>query len=238
MCQPSTLSRNIVVTFVLFLLCNHSSLNAQEYNFIPKNKFKVGIDIGITQPFTDVQQPGTGLLLAAHGGFIPYRFLEFDVVVQKGKLQEGIKNKAKNGMSYKNDFVSAGINLKFIPFQLMRQENQKLNKYLNIYAGIGISGIFSNVHSSKAESQNAGQIPYYQGLDLLIPLELGYTFPLYTYYNIPVYTEVHERHILFQVSYKYNLTNTDKLDGYMPIVNSNKNNDGLMQITFGIVYLF
>lgn len=238
MISISTLFKKIIIALSLFLFGGGVSLNAQAFIFIPENKYKVGIDAGITQPFTDVQQPENGLLLAVSGGYIPYRFLEFDAVIQKGKLQEGVHSKAKSGMRYKNDFLSAGINFKFFPFHLMRQENQKIQQYLNLYAGIGVNGIFSNVRSAQVEDPDAGRISHYQGLNLLVPLELGYTLPLYTYYNIPVYTEVHEKHILFQISYKYNLTNTDKLDGYIPISEYNKSNDGFMQITFGIVYLF
>lgn len=223
---------------LLFLLASCSIAFAQEQIVIPENKYKIEFNSGITLPYSDVQNTEPGMIVALGGSYFPYRFLGFGMVFQQGRLQEGYYNVSKLGMAYRDKFFSAGIGLEFHPFLLLKQKNTKIEKFLDLYAGIGIGGIYSNVRSEKvSEYLNAGTIPYYQGLNLIIPLELGYTFPIYTYYNIPVYTEVHRKRVMFQANFKYNLSTSDKLDGYMPITANNKKNDGFLQFTIGIAYL-
>lgn len=209
-----------------------SNLNAQliKSRISMDPKFKVSALGGFTLPYTDVQSSEMGYTFGLGAAYLPLQYLELELDIQKGILQEGFQSPSPLGVNYRNEFLNTTAMVRFLPFQMLDRKNEVLRKYVNISLGAGISFFKSDVDALKTTNASLGYVGDYNEFDLMFPLELGYSLPVYSFYT--------GQQIFMGASYRYFLSTTDKLDGYQPVVGSNTSKDIFTQVNFSISYAF
>ena len=203
------------------------------YNVVEKlstSKFSVGAYGGFTFPHTDVQaseRSGSGGAFVSYT-VLPYLSLKLDL--QTGQLREGYKNVSPHGLKYKNDYFASGVFVQLNPVQLLNTNSNSFLKYLNFHGALGAIAFKSNVKAKNPFQSAWGYTPNYQSMDFLLPIEIGYTVPIYTFYF--------KQQLSLHVNFRHYYSTSDKLDGYMPTVKTNKSNDVFEQLNFGFTFSF
>lgn len=203
------------------------------YNAVEKlstSKFNVGVYGGLTFPHTDVQaseRSGSGGAFVSYSLF-PYLSLKIDL--QTGQLREGYRNVSAHGLKYKNDYFSSGLFVQLNPIQFFNTSSNSFMKYLNFHGSLGAVAFKSNVKAKNPQQSAWGYIPNYQSVDFLLPIEIGYTVPLYTFYF--------QQQLSFHINFRHYYSTSDQLDGYVPTVKTNKSNDVFEQLNFGVTFSF
>lgn len=185
--------------------------------------FSLSLSGGVSLPSSDVQKSAPSGIIGIGAGYQPQQYLSFQLDLQKGWLREGARSETGK-MHYTNSYLYAALLARLFPFNFAgTPKNRNFKNHL--YAGLGISLIKSNVD---AEPMPAG-LGYnnYQGIDILIPLEIGALIPLW---------QSGQQRLDLNVNLRQHLSFSDNLDGYAPSTPANKHKDTYGQLTIGLVY--
>lgn len=193
-------------------------------------KFALSLNGGLTFSYTDVKPQKTGLTIGVAGTYLATPYLHVNLDVQKGWLKGGEKVTETNIMSSDNSFITAAVTARFLPFGLMKSKSAAVKFLSGIYGGVGVGFISNSVKANMIKSPEFGSLGSYSGLSLMVPIEGGI--------NIPVAEMANNKRILINLNYRINLCMSDKIDGYVPIVDANKKNDAFNALTAGIVFNF
>lgn len=224
--------------FILVLFFLSSTLFAQE-SMIQRvdvtahrnNQYAVFLEGGFNSPYTDVQKPGPGAIFGIGGSYSPISYVNLVFQIQKGNLTEGRKSIPYAPLNYNNSYVYSSIMGRLAPLKIFKRPDEGFVKFLDGYCGLGMALMFNNVKTGVDSSPSLGKIDHYKGVAFIIPYELGYTLPVYTLAK-------DKSQISVNINYRNHFSFSDKLDGYVPNVASNKSNDVFNQLTFGILYAF
>jgi len=195
------------------------------------NQLGVFVEGGFNIPFTDVQDPQPGRVFGMGASFSPLSYIQIAFNVQNGKLIEGRRQKPYSDMNYSNSYAYTALIGRISPFKIFKRPDEGIVKYLDGYCGFGLGLIFNHVSTGSVDAASYGKLNNYNGIAFLLPYEIGYTLPVYTFSK-------DKREISLNVNYRNHVSFSDKLDGYVPTVEVNKSNDIFNQLTFGIVYSF
>lgn len=195
------------------------------------NKFKVYTISGVTLPYTDVQASEPGYSAGLGISFTSFDVFEISADIQKGLLQEGHKKtSALGGARYKNDFINGSLVLKVVPIHFLSEYYKELKEYLNISIGGGVSLIKSDVDAIDIPMEGIGMVGNYNRIDVLFPIEISY--------SIPVYKSLNGNSVTLGVNYRYYYSTTDYLDGYKPTVTANEHYDVFSQTSLTVNFSF
>lgn len=195
------------------------------------NQISLSVEGGFTFPFTDVQKPQFGKVVGVGLSYSPLSYIQIVGNLQKGYLTEGRQTPDFHFMNYRNSYYYAALMGRLSPLKIFKRPDEGIVKYLDAYGGLGVALIKSNVHTGNYNEQVLGKIDNYTGTDLLIPYEIGYSLPLFTFPKS-------KYELSININYRNHFSFSDKLDGYVPEVAANKSNDMFTQFTFGVVYSF
>lgn len=196
-------------------------------------KFGVSLNGGLTFSYTDVKPSKSAPIIGVGGHYFATPYLSVNLDVQKGWVRGGEYSKpVTNIMGSDNSFISATLTARFSPVGLVKNtENNKAISFLSgIYGGTGLGFISSSVDANTGVSSDVGAIFDHSGASLLLPIEAGI--------NIPVAKFAKNKGLMVNVNYRVNLCFSDKIDGYVPVVNANKDNDAFNSLTAGLVFNF
>lgn len=194
-------------------------------------KFALSLNGGATFSYTDVKPQKTGLTIGIGAAYFATPYLHVNLDLQKGWLKGGEKIDVTGIMGSDNSYFSATVTARFMPFALLKGNNTPAMKILSgIYGGAGIGILSNSVKSNTIISPEFGSLGDYSGVSFMIPIEGGI--------NIPVATLANNKRILINLNYRVNLCMSDKIDGYVPVVEANKKNDAYNALTAGIVFNF
>jgi hypothetical protein len=193
-------------------------------------RFALSINGGLTFSYTDVKPQKTGLIVGVGGAFFATPYLHVNLDVQKGWLKGGDKINTSGIMGSDNSFYSGTVTARFLPLCLIKyNHNAAVQFFSGVYVGAGVGFISNTVKSNTIISPDFGSLGNYSGFNFMVPIEAGI--------NIPLAQMMHSR-VLLNLNYRANLCMSDKIDGYVPIVEANKKNDAFNTLTAGIVYNF
>lgn len=234
--KPHFASKLIASILLLFFIsfstfAQESMIQRVDVAVQKNNQFSLYLEGGFTFPYTDVQKPQTGKVAGLGLSYSPLSYIQVVFNFQRGYLMEGRAEKPYGRMHYSNRFYYTGILGRLSPLKIFKRPDEGIVKYLDAYVGGGMGLIFSNVHASQINESTYGYIDNYTGADFMIPYEIGYTIPVYTF-------KEKKQEVSLNINYRSHLSFTDKLDGYEPTVTANQSNDLFNQITFGLVFSF
>lgn len=196
-----------------------------------KKSFSIYLNGGLTMSHMDAKPSqsapifGLGLIY----GITPY--LDANLVLQKGTIKAGEWPSVANVMGSNNNMFSGALTLRVKPLTILKAEQGSVLYYINqIYGGLGLGILNSNVDATQMAVNEYGWINNYKGTDVITNLEIGI--------NVPVVKFESGSKLLLGVNYTANMSFTDKLDGYVPTVENNRNKDAYHQTTLNIVYQF
>jgi len=193
-------------------------------------KFALSLNGGATFSYTDVKPQKTGLTVGIGAAYFATPYLHANLDLQKGWLKGGEKIDVNNVMGSDNSYFSATITARFLPLGLIKNNTGAMKYLSGIYGGVGVGILSNSVKSNKIISSDYGSLGDYSGVSFMVPIEGGI--------NIPVATLSSGSRILVNLNYRVNLCMSDKIDGYVPIVEANKKNDAFNALTAGVVFNF
>lgn len=194
-------------------------------------KFALSVNGGLTFSYTDVKPQKSSVIFGIGAAYFATRYLHVNVDVQKGWLKGGDEILVSGLMGSDNSFFTVSATARFMPFALSKNGANGIINFLGgIYAGAGIGIISNSVEANTIISPDFGSLGSYSGVSFMIPIEGGI--------NIPVAHFAKNKRILINLNYRANLCLSDKIDGYVPIVEANKKNDAFNTLTAGIVFNF
>lgn len=221
------------LTFILSIACSWG-VKAQDMvsgsGRLEDPKFALSVNGGLTFSYTDVKPQKTGLLVGIGGAFHATPYLHVNLDAQKGWLKGGEKINASNIMGSDNSFYTGTLTVRFLPLGLVNNSNPALQFFSQVYAGVGAGFISNTVKSNNIISPDFGSLGNYSGFSFMVPIEAGI--------NIPIATTENNKRWFINLNYRINLVMSDKIDGYVPIVEANKKNDAFNNLTAGIVFNF
>jgi len=205
------------------------------------NQFSIAAGAGLAFPFTDVNRSSTQPVFGAGAQYAAQPWLGINLDFQFGKLKGGDRTDASvSYMEFSNNFFYSAVTARFYPLRLALNRKTEADvqtniKYLGgLYAGVGAGIIVNNVDAYNAP--DAGMIPDRNGSQIVVPAELGYMLPI-AHLNPAYKGKVYGRSQLsLHISYRHNLSFSEKLDGYNPPGYQNKSKDAFSTLTLGLVY--
>lgn|SRR5690554_4486982 len=223
---------SVVIAFLsIMLVFVQFQANAQVGNTFENSFIKVYGTVGATFPYTDVQTTEVGYTAGVGLAFTPLAYIEIAADIQKGLLQEGHKTTSPlGGAQYKNDFINGSLVLKVVPIHFLSEYYKELKEYLNISIGGGVSLIKSDVDAIDIPMEGIGMVGNYNRIDVLFPIEISY--------SIPVYKSLNGNSVTLGVNYRYYYSTTDYLDGYKPTVTANEHYDVFSQTSLTVNFSF
>jgi hypothetical protein len=211
--------------------------NAQELisSTVPDKspKFAISANGGLTFSYTDVKPQKTAAIFGLGAAYFATPYLHVNLDVQKGWLKGGNDISVSGLMGSDNSFFTAGVTVRFLPLTLLKnQSNKAISFFSGVYVGAG-GGIISNsVKSNTIVSPDFGSLGDYSGVSFMVPVEGGINIPVAYLGN------ENNKRIMINLNYRANLCFSDKIDGYVPIVEANKKNDAFNTLTAGLVFNF
>lgn len=224
--------------FMLFSGLFMGHLNAQDVESEPSTsgsdstlfpKYSLGLEGGLTFPFTDVHDGKSAVVAGLTAGIRPFPALQVMLNVQMGQLKGG-EDRA-GVMWFENNYYYGSLTARFYPLALMQHQEGKV--YLgNIYVGTGLAVLASDATSNELAQPDAGAITGgYTGASVLVPAEIGLNVPL-------VHWTSAGQALYLNANYRHHFGFNDKLDAYEPLVEANQKKDVYSQLTLGLSFQF
>ncbi len=188
----------------------------------------IGIQGGSTHSHTDATPSKGRAGFGVHAQYTAARYFSLRANLNAGQLKGGELSE-KTLMSYSNNFIQADLGFRFYPLGLINsKENSSLSYLSKIYGGLGVGLLKNNTKINQLAPQSFSFIQDYKGTDLVIPAEFGIEMPLGKMSADPKFN--------LNLYYRFYFLNTDKMDGYVPNLSSNKSNDAFSSVGIGISY--
>lgn len=193
------------------------------------SKYSVGLDAGLTFPFTDVSDGKPAFVAGLTAGIRPIPALQVLLNLQMGQLKGG--EEGTREMWFKNNYLYGALMARFYPLTFM--ENLESKVYLgNVYVGAGLAVLKSNASANENTLPGAGALSGgYTGASMLLPAEIGLNIPLVRWAS-------KGQALYLNVNYRHHFGFNDKLDAYEPQVAANEKNDVYSQLTLGLSFQF
>ncbi len=155
-------------------------------------------------------------------------YLDLNLGIQKGTIKAGSGVIEPPEPEYYNHYFTASVNLHFFPLSLVEKTDRDniLSVLSRLYLGTGVGYIHSDVVSRVNVDPDWGSMGKYNGGDLYVPLDVGF--------SQPIINMRHNRQVLLYANYCLHLCFSDEIDGYVPRVNANKWRDAFSVISVGI----
>lgn len=210
--------------------------NAPEPNQEERPKqpvFALSVNAGLIFSYTDVKPSKSAPVFGVGAAYFATRYLHLNLDLQKGWLKGGEPvADLSNLMGSDNSFFAVSLTARFMPLSLIdnKSNSEALNIFSGLYGGIGLGLVSNSVTSNTISSADYGALGDYSGVSAMLPIEAGI--------NIPVAKLAGGKRLLINLNYRVNLCFSDKIDGYVPIVEANKKNDAFNALTAGLVLNF
>jgi len=222
-----------IILLVLCLSPLHSIAQLAERKIAPP-QWALSLNAGVAMPFTDVKDKSVTPVFGVGAAYFITPYFHLNLDLQKGWLRGGDDIDNTSGlMGTKNSYYTASLMGRFLPFGLRKDadnEDARMNPLMGLYGGIGIGITGNSVQSNAIVSSDFGSIGDYSGVAFMMPVEVGI--------NIPVALLAKSRRLMVNANVRTNLCFSDKIDGYIPVVEGNKKNDAFDIFTLGLVYNF
>jgi hypothetical protein len=205
------------------------------------SKFSFAINGGMTFSFMDVNESKSSPVFGIGLQYTPVPCLGVNIDAQYGTLKAGDRSKpALYNMEFRNNYLYGSLNIRFYPLRLVKDAAEKTSlRYLGgIYGGIGLAAISSKAEAFNSAAPEAGYISDPDGVQLALPLEVGYSLPL-AQLSAGYSKNNYGRSLLsLNINYRHNLGFSEKMDGYNPPGSNNKGKDAFSTLSLGLIYNF
>ncbi len=198
--------------------------------------FGVSVGGGMTFAFTDVKESKSAPVFGAGIQYTPLAWLGINLDLQYGTLKAGDRTKAElSNMEFKNNYIYGALTGRVYPLRLLHEPTAA--RYLGgLYGGIGLGFVSSKAEAFATTASGAGLISDPDGLQVVLPAELGYNLPLA---HLDKNQAAYNKSLLsLNIGYRHNFCSSEKIDGYNPIWPSNKGKDAFSTIFLALVYNF
>lgn len=196
-----------------------------------QSSFAVSVNGGLNFSYTDVKPSKSAITFGIGGTYMATPYLHVNLDLQKGWIKGGeFSDAATNTMGSDNSIFSVALTGRFLPLRLIRDNNKALAFFSGLYGGTGLGLVSSSVKANVIPSPDYGSLKEFSGATLMWPIEAGI--------NLPVAKLKGGKSVLINLNYRINLCFSDKIDGYVPTVESNKKNDAYNSLTAGVVFAF
>lgn len=194
-------------------------------------QFTVGAQYGLTFSHTDATPDGTNSHYGVYGEWqSDFRFLKLGINWHTGTLSGGRKE-SPNDLYYNNKYTQGDLQIKLYPLRTFSDSSRVLYYLSGIYAGAGIGVLSSNTTIHKIPGLPFRYQDNYTGfLNGVIPISVGI--------DIPIRKAFQQKGLSINFKYQINYCMSDKIDGYVPDLASNKSRDVYNMATFGLSYSF
>jgi hypothetical protein len=187
---------------------------------------------GLTTPFTDVHKhTQIGVAYGLLGEIKATYYLNVAFDLQKGNLSAGDPeaNRENKLLKFSNQFFTGTASVRFTPLKLMNTIEYKSALYYlsNVYMGVGLGLLKSDVTANLFQDRSFKYIGNYKGFNLVLPLELGISVPMYEW--------KYKRNLSLNINYRMSFVTSDRVDGYITPQTHNARNDtyGILNIGLG-----
>ncbi|WP_214227182.1 hypothetical protein [Pedobacter sp. B4-66] len=203
--------KTTVISFLALLLCLTASAQSNFY------KLSLGGGAGLTQSFTNYEKSNFGKSLYGVGEFFFTPFVSLGGEGQIGRIKGETRNVNLKPTQFVNSYKSFTINSKlYLGALIDYKRNGFSNTIKGLYFGAGLGGILNNVSGAEQPKTK----------DLIIPLNLGYT------YYFP------NRSGYYRYGINANYQNTISLDGGIDGKETTSHTDIYSYFSVGIRYQF
>lgn len=204
--------------------------------------FSIAVNGGTTFSFMDVKESKKAPVFGIGLQYLPAPWIGINIDGQYGSLKAGDKTNAElSNMEFKNDYLYGSLTGRFYPLRLLGSKTDPVVKgnvkYLGgLYGGVGLGFIVNKVEAFNSPAPAAGYIPDADGLQLVLPLEVGYSLPLGRLDQSQ--GAWYKSLLALNINYRHNFGFSEKMDGYNPTGASNKGKDAFSTLTVGLSYNF
>lgn len=226
--------------FTISLISIFASLSAQA-----QQQYSAQVYGGINNYYGDIDKKSVNASFGVNAGYYIKPWLSANLDVQFGKLSGGDRmNPNLIHMEFENNYAAISImpRLYFMNISPIFQNPQSQLYISGLYVSSGVGIFMSNPKAHNPHLPEVGYIHDAKSTDLIIPIEIGYQLPLYTFKAKtdadPTGKPANARTISLTAAYRYNLGFSDGWDGYTPTVNANQNNDGMDVLHLGLQFNF
>lgn len=226
------LSPKHILLMLLFLTGSFAAPAQLNLGAITNNPLglAVGVDGGATFSFTDVNKNNSSFVYGIHGSYDPLNWARIMLNIQNGRLTAG--KKETNRRYFENNYWYGALTGRIYPARFAGSYEKGIRHVLSLaYLGAGISLLKSQSKPNPVTDPKSGYLHYYNGTDLLFPLEAGIDLPL-------LFLKDGTQSVSLNLNCRSHFSLSDKLDGYDPASRSNKSKDAFSQLTIGIAYSF
>lgn len=242
------MQKNRLFSTLLVALLIPPIVNAQsgDESPVPYFRYSVTGGVGITQLYSDLDQPQLGPAAYLRGNYFLFHGLSVGLELQEGLLR-GIDDEPESGITRRslNFFHAATLGVTFQPFKFLQDDHLRRIEYreswgkraLNgVYAGAGIGILYSlQWDQGRVADADGTVLPQFAGrnygLSYLANANVGIELPLHSLKPNLLDSYVWNLIVNAQMNYAFD----DELDGYSgddPV--NNAKNDAFGLLTLGV----
>lgn len=222
------MKRFLLTAALSFLVFN---VFGQYKNF---SKLSIGLGIGMTNSFTDVQISGRAQSARFNSDYFFTPFITAGIEAQFGSLHGGDAIKDLHGREFTNSYKTVFANGKAHLGQFIDYERTPfLNNIKGLYLGVGV-GMISNSMTKIIRTRDDGHT--FAGVDksnnIILPISAGLEYGLDDYWG--------KTRFIITAGFQYNFAFGEGLDGYNDPRSVYENNmpDTYINTTIGLKYCF
>lgn len=216
----------------------NSGLYIDKYQLTGTDEPRIGVGVkgGSTKSAVDFGMNGSSYIFGLQLNTVPVRFLHVNVDVDYGQLKGGPIQLQDLNMpkmaSFTSDFVQANAVVRLLPLRLFMWDKMHPSaEFISyIYGGIGVGYNSWKTTAPLFMHKDFGSLGNNKDGGMVIIQEVGI--------DIPITKFKQDNQWFVNLNYRYNKLNTDNIDGFNPIVSSNKHKDSYNSFTLGIMYKF
>lgn len=196
-------------TLITLVICLSAILSKAQIGY-DYAQYDVGASVGFNQFFGDTKTSTATKAVNFNFDYNQSAFINYIVEVQVGKLAGGNAETDLLGRQFAADYHYFAFRVQVQAGEVMDySQSQFLNAFKNLYAGVGVGTIYSNITSINRYSI---LMPGYytpgedKAQEIFIPARIGYELKLFNSYQRP--------DIKIDIGYQYNFILGDELDGF------------------------
>ncbi len=202
----------------------------------PEPRWGGGLSGGITRTAMDFGLKGISWQAGLNLNAVALRCLHVNADVVQGKLVGGPMllndlNGIKN-VKFEGSFTQVSGVVRLLPLRLFMWD--RLDPWVDIftyvYGGLGFGVIMSDTRATRMLSSEFGSLGRYKGTNNVFIQELGM--------DIPVAGLGRSGKLFVTLNYRFHKSNTDNLDGFDPLSDSNLHKDVYNTYTAGVMVKF
>lgn len=200
----------------------------------PEPRFGIGLIGGINRSDMDFGLHGRSWQSGIQANIVMLRFLYLNTDYQAGQLQGeplSIRDMGQRKyVSFNTSYNQISVTARFLPLRLFMWDmmNPIAETFTYFYAGLGYGYMSFDTDATPLQDEVYGYMAK-QGKTNVFIQELGVDFPI---------INIGKNKLFLGFNYRFCKSNTDLIDGYKPLHNSNQHNDVYSTYNAAITFKF